>query len=63
MTAVSTDKGVPLAPSEKDLKPWYSSRKNGADEEEESRDVRQKEEADEKRYVSISLFSGGQILM
>jgi len=27
--ATETDKGVPLAPSEKDLKPWYSEKGNG----------------------------------
>ena len=27
--AVETDKGVPLAPSEKDLKPWYSEKGKG----------------------------------
>jgi hypothetical protein len=26
---IETDKGVPLAPSEKDLKPWYSDEGNG----------------------------------
>ncbi|TFK38813.1 hypothetical protein BDQ12DRAFT_683403 [Crucibulum laeve] len=32
---VETEKGVPLAPSEKDLKPWYSARPAPDDEEEE----------------------------
>jgi hypothetical protein len=27
--AAETDKGVPLAPSEKDLKPWYSDQGKG----------------------------------
>jgi len=27
--AAETDKGVPLAPSEKDLKPWYSEKGKG----------------------------------
>jgi len=27
--ATETDKGVPLAPSEKDLKPWYSDKGKG----------------------------------
>lgn len=27
--AAETDKGVPLAPSEKDLKPWYSDKGKG----------------------------------
>ncbi|KAG6896226.1 hypothetical protein C0992_009621 [Termitomyces sp. T32_za158] len=30
---VETDKGVPLAPSAKDLKPWYSERRKEQDEE------------------------------
>ena len=27
--APETEKGIPLAPSEKDLKPWYSDRGSG----------------------------------
>lgn len=37
-----TDKGVPLAPSEKDLKPWYSDK-----DHERNRDLE-----DDRKYVS-----------
>ena len=42
VTPAETEKGVPLAPSAKDLKPWYSERNRESAEEVQ----------DEKRYVS-----------
>ncbi|KAH7102913.1 hypothetical protein BKA62DRAFT_616973 [Auriculariales sp. MPI-PUGE-AT-0066] len=41
-----TDRGVPLAPTAKDLKPWYSSRSG---EEPDTGDTRAKETREEKR--------------
>ena len=43
VTPAETEKGVPLAPSAKDLKPWYSERTQ----------EKPAEEQDEKRYVFI----------
>jgi hypothetical protein len=40
MEPVEVDKGVPLAPSAKDLKPWYSEKSH----------ERNREIAEEKRY-------------
>ncbi|EPT04430.1 hypothetical protein FOMPIDRAFT_1157633 [Fomitopsis schrenkii] len=44
--APETEKGIPLAPSEKDLKPWYSDRGNGKgkdrDEARETRELKRK---------------------
>ena len=45
VTPAETEKGVPLAPSAKDLKPWYSERTLEQPAEEEVQD--------EKRCVSI----------
>jgi hypothetical protein len=42
---VETDRGVPLAPSAKDLKPWYTERAANPDEE----------IVDEKRYAILLL--------
>ncbi|EFI28539.1 hypothetical protein CC1G_13561 [Coprinopsis cinerea okayama7 len=39
-----TEKGVPLAPSEKDLKPWYSGRKKDGEDDELPEDKRKREE-------------------
>ena len=44
VTPAETEKGVPLAPSAKDLKPWYSER---------TREQPAEEVQDEKRCVSI----------
>jgi hypothetical protein len=44
VTPDETEKGVPLAPSAKDLKPWYSER---------TREQPAEEVQDEKRCVSI----------
>jgi len=44
VTSDETEKGVPLAPLAKDLKPWYSER---------TREQPAEEVQDEKRYVSI----------
>ena len=38
--AAETDKGVPLAPSEKDLKPWYSDKGKGRTVEDMDNDMR-----------------------
>ena len=38
--AVETDKGVPLAPSEKDLKPWYSEKGKGRMTDDMDNDMR-----------------------
>ena len=35
-----TDKGVPLAPSAKDLKPWYSEKRKESQNDEEEPDER-----------------------
>jgi len=35
-----TDKGVPLAPSEKDLKPWYSEKGKGRELDDMDNDMR-----------------------
>ena len=35
-----TDKGVPLAPSEKDMKPWYSEKGKGRTLDEMDKDMR-----------------------
>jgi len=35
-----TDKGVPLAPSEKDLKPWYSEKGKGRTVDDMDKDMR-----------------------
>jgi len=35
-----TEKGVPLAPSEKDLKPWYSEKGKGRTLDEMDKDMR-----------------------
>ncbi|KAJ7690260.1 hypothetical protein B0H17DRAFT_856829, partial [Mycena rosella] len=43
--SVETDRGFPLAPSAKDLKPWYTERAKNPEEEEEV--------VNEKRYVSL----------
>ncbi|KAG6890516.1 hypothetical protein C0995_007715 [Termitomyces sp. Mi166 len=45
---VETDKGVPLAPSEKDLKPWYSERMKNKEEELETADERRKRDTARK---------------
>ncbi len=42
--AVESEKGVPLAPSAKDLNPWYSDK---------DRERTFKETDDDRRYVSI----------
>jgi hypothetical protein len=47
-SSVSTDQGVPLAPSKEDLWPWYSS-KTGEQSTEDGR--KDKDNADGKRYV------------
>ncbi|KAH0589940.1 hypothetical protein J132_06358 [Termitomyces sp. J132] len=51
---VETDKGVPLAPSEKDLKPWYSERRKNEDEE--TTDERRKRDA-ARKFVHDPLTS------
>ena len=47
-SSVSTDQGVPLAPSKEDLRPWYSS-KTGERSTEDGR--KDKDDAEGKRYV------------
>jgi hypothetical protein len=47
-STVSTDQGVPLAPSKEDLWPWYS--KTGERSTEDGRNG--EDNAEEKRYVS-----------
>ena len=38
--ATETDKGIPLAPSEKDLKPWYSEKGKGRLVDDMDKDMR-----------------------
>ena len=47
-SSVSTDQGVPLAPSKEDLRPWYAS-KTGERSTEDGR--KDKDDAEGKRYV------------
>lgn len=39
-TQLETEKGVPLAPSAKDLNPWYSERDKGKEHEEDEKSKR-----------------------
>ncbi|KAJ8519595.1 hypothetical protein ONZ45_g3488 [Pleurotus djamor] len=61
-----TDKGVPLAPSSKDLNPWYSSRKSGeqshddGDEERRKRDKARQAMHDPLTSISRQLASSRQ---
>jgi len=49
-TPAATDKGVPLAPSEKDLNPWYSSRTNNSNDDDGAQhDLSNEDAQDEKR--------------
>ncbi|KAF8345792.1 hypothetical protein F5887DRAFT_1074217 [Amanita rubescens] len=56
VSAVSTDKGFPLAPSKKDLRPWYSSKKGESSTEDD--DQRDKESAAEKRLRDTARKTG-----
>lgn len=55
VTPAETEKGVPLAPSAKDLKPWYSERTLEQPAEEEVQD--------EKRYVSIHETGSNSLIL
>jgi hypothetical protein len=50
---VETEKGVPLAPSAKDLKPWYVT--NGSEKEQDGE--KEKEGWDGRTYVSFYFVS------
>lgn len=53
VTPAETEKGIPLAPSAKDLKPWYSE---GAREPVE-------EVQDEKRYVCVKRDRSNSLIL
>jgi len=60
--AIETDKGVPLAPSEKDLKPWYSEKGKGRtiddmDKDMRTRDTNRKSNADPLKSINSQLAS------
>jgi len=60
--AIETDKGIPLAPSEKDLKPWYSGKGKGRmlddmDNDMRIRDVNRKSNADPLTSINSQLAS------
>ncbi|EMD31045.1 hypothetical protein CERSUDRAFT_120170 [Gelatoporia subvermispora B] len=58
-----TEKGIPLAPSAKDLKPWYSDRRRGkgekGDEERQLRDLARKSVNDPLTSINHQLSSRG----
>ncbi|THH30520.1 hypothetical protein EUX98_g3667 [Antrodiella citrinella] len=54
--AVEEDKGVPLAPSEKDRKPWYSeSAQNEVDQDRQRRDLARKSAHDPLTSINTQL--------
>jgi len=60
--AIETDKGVPLAPLEKDLKPWYSEKGKGRmlddmDKDMRTRDMSRKSNADPLKSINSQLAS------
>ncbi|KAF9652970.1 hypothetical protein BDM02DRAFT_3160512 [Thelephora ganbajun] len=60
--AAETDKGIPLAPSEKDLKPWYSEKGKGRmlddmDNDMRIRDTNRKSNADPLTSINSQLAS------
>lgn len=55
--ATETDKGVPLAPSEKDLKPWYSEKGKGRMVDDMDNDMRCVQTGCDVPTVGISYIS------